>query len=144
MSTAPRGVRDRRARRVNRLAALELAIGSAAVAGGLLLVAAPDGSLLHANVSALARSPFPDWRIPGVLLGCLVGGGYLWSAWWLWRRNRCAAEISIAAGIGLVAFELTEAAWIGFQPLEAVFAGLGIAVSVIAVRVRGRSARPSA
>jgi hypothetical protein len=34
----------------------------------------------------------------------------------------------MAAGAGLVCFEAAELAWIGFQPLEAVFAAVGVIV----------------
>ena len=82
----------------------------------------PDGSLLRADSSALAGSPFSDWRVPGVLLAGLVGGGFLLAGWWQWRGRRHARELSMAAGAGLVFFEAAELAWIGFQPLEALFA----------------------
>lgn len=42
-----------------------------AVVGGVLLMVAPDGSLLQAAPAALAHSPFSTWRVPGLLL--LVG-----------------------------------------------------------------------
>jgi hypothetical protein len=43
------------------LAGVELTTGAAAVVGGALLIAAPDGSLPHADLSVLSRSPFTDW-----------------------------------------------------------------------------------
>ena len=59
------------------LVALELMTAVAGITGGVLLIAAPDGSLLHAGMSALHGTPFSDWRVPGVLLLVLVGGGFL-------------------------------------------------------------------
>jgi hypothetical protein len=59
------------------LLALELVTGIAGLAGGVLLAVAPDGSLLRADPATLAGSPFSDWRVPGVLLAGLVGGGFL-------------------------------------------------------------------
>src|SRR3954451_8963466 len=94
------------------LLGLELVTGGTAVAGGVLLVIAPDGSLLGADPSALVGSPFADWRLPGVLLTTLVGGA------------------------GLVAFEVFELAWIGFQPLEAVVVAVGAAVLFLAATDR--------
>jgi preprotein translocase subunit Sec61beta len=116
------------------LAGLELVTGAAAVAGGALLAAAPNGSLLRADPKALAGSPFTDWRIPGVLLAALVGGGFLLAAYWQWRDRRHARGLSVFAGAGLIAFEAAEAAWIGLQPLEAVFAAVGVAVLLLAWR----------
>ena len=116
------------------LVALELVTGVAGLVGGVLLAAAPDGSLLRADPATLAGSPFSDWRVPGVLLAGLVGGGFLLAGWWQWRGHRYARELSMAAGVGLVCFEAAELAWLGFQPLEAVFAVVGATIVVLAWR----------
>jgi hypothetical protein len=123
-----------RSRTARLLAGLEIATGVAAVVGGGLLVAAPDGHLMQADAAVLAGGPFTDWRLPGVLLATLVGGGYLLAGAWQLRNGPLARELSMAAGAGLVVFELAELAWIGFQPLEAVFAAVGATVLVLAVR----------
>jgi hypothetical protein len=119
------------------LVALELVTGVTGLVGGVLLAAAPDGSLLRADPATLAGSPFSDWRVPGVLLAGLVGGGFLLAAWWQWRGYRYARELSMAAGTGLVCFEAFELAWLGFQPLEAIFALAGLAVVVLACHAEG-------
>jgi hypothetical protein len=109
--------------------------GAAALAGGVLLAAAPDGSLLRADPATLAGTPFTDWRVPGVLLAGLAGGGFLLAGWWQWHGRRHARELSMAAGAGLVCFEAAELAWLGFQPLEAVFAVVGVMVIGLAWRL---------
>jgi len=106
--------------------------GAAGLAGGVLLAAAPDGSLLRADRAVLAGTPFSDWRVPGVLLAGLVGGGFLLAGWWQWRDGRYARELSMAAGAGLVCFEAAELGWIGFQSLEAVFAAVGVSIVALA------------
>jgi hypothetical protein len=103
--------------------------------GGVLLAAVPDGSLLRADPAALAGTPFSDWRVPGVLLAGLVGGGFLLAGWWQWRGHRHARGLSMVAGAGLVCFEAAELAWIGFQPLEALFAAVGVIVIGLAWRL---------
>jgi hypothetical protein len=120
------------------LVILELVTGALGLAGGVLLAAAPDGSLLRADPATLAGTPFTDWRLPGVLLAGLVGGGFLLAGWWQWRGRRHARELSIAAGAGLVCFEAAELAWLGFQPLEAVFAVVGVTVTGLAWRLTRR------
>ena len=117
------------------LVALELVTGATGLAGGALLASAPDGSLLRADPAVLAGTPFTDWRMPGVLLAGLVGGGFLLAGWWQWRGGWHARELSMAAGAGLVCFEAAELAWLGFQPLEAVFAIVGGTVTVLAWRL---------
>ena len=116
------------------LVALAYVTAFTALAGGVMLGVRPDGSLLQAKLSALYGSPFSDWRVPGILLAVLVGGGFLLTAEWQRRRLLHARELSIFAGVGLIAFEVTEWVWIGFQPLEAVFGLVGVAVTVLAVR----------
>ena len=116
------------------LVTVELATGAAALGGGMLLVAAPGGSLLRADPAALAGTPFTDWRVPGLLLTVLVGGGYLLTGWREATNRRHARELSIFAGVGLVAFEAAEFGWIGFQPLEAVFALVGVTIVTLAWR----------
>jgi hypothetical protein len=118
------------------LATLELTTGAMAAIGGVLVAAAPDGSLLAADTSALAGSPFRDYLWPGILLATLVGGGYLLTGFWQWRGGRGARALSIVAGVGLVAFEASEVLWLGFQPLELVFGLVGIAVVTMAVSAR--------
>jgi hypothetical protein len=117
------------------LLAVELVIGVMGLAGGVLLAVAPDGSLLRADPATLAGSPFSDWRLPGVLLAGLVGGGFLLAGWWQWRGHRHARELSMIAGAGLICFEAAELVWLGFQPLEAVFAGVGATVVILAWRM---------
>ena len=118
------------------LVPLELVTGVAALIGGVLLAAAPDGSLLSADVAALEGSPFTDWRLPGLLLGGFVGGGFLVAGTWQWRNGWHARELSMLAGLGLLTFEVAEVAWIGFQPLEGVFALVGAAVVALAAASR--------
>jgi hypothetical protein len=117
------------------LVTLELVTGAAGLAGGVLLAVSPDGSLLRAAPAVLAGSPFSDWRLPGVLLAGLVGGGFLLAGWWQWRGRRYARELSMAAGAGLVCFEAAELGWIGFQPLEAAFAAVGVIIIGLAWRL---------
>jgi Flp pilus assembly protein TadB len=51
-----------------------------------------------------------------------------------------ARELSMLAGAGLVMFEAAELGWLGFQPLEAIFAVVGIIV--VALTWQTRRSRP--
>jgi hypothetical protein len=97
------------------LAVLELGIGAAALAGGALLAAVPDGSLLRADPRVLIGTPFADWRVPGLLLATLVGGGFLLPVMAMAQPLACPRSFGVR-GVGLIAFEAAEVAWIGFQP----------------------------
>lgn len=141
--TASRASEPGTNRLVRRLALVEIATGAMAAIGGGLLLIAPDGSLLMADPAVLTGSPFGDYRWPGALLATLVGGGYLLAGTWLLRRWPGAAVVSLAAGVGLVAFEAAELIWLGFQPLEAVFAAVGVLVAGMSVAVIRRQKRAS-
>lgn len=117
-----------RTRKRRLLPALQLVTGTCALAGGALLMLAPDGSLLRADPSALEGSPFTDWRVPGILLTVLVGGGLSGAGSLQLRGRPHARAVSMLSGVGLIAFEAAELAWIGFQPLEGVFALVGAAI----------------
>jgi hypothetical protein len=125
----------RRTRQEQALIGVESFTGIAALISGALLAAKPDGSLIKADMSALERSPFTDWRLPGAFLASLVGGGFLGAATLHMLGTKHAREVSLLAGTGLIAFEGAELKWIGFQPLEGVFAGVGLLVIALAWRM---------
>ncbi|BEP14117.1 hypothetical protein acdb102_24280 [Acidothermaceae bacterium B102] len=115
------------------LAGTELATGASALVCGGLLVVRPDGSLMGLPLRVLEGGPFTDWRLPGLFLGGLVGLGYLAAGGWTRGGYPGGREVSVVAGVGLVAFEAVEWRWLGFHPLQAVFMGVGAAVVVLAL-----------
>lgn len=127
-TTEPRATRSGRKRL---LPALQLVTGACALAGGVLLMVAPDGSLMQADPAVLEGTPFIDWRLPGILLTVLVGGGLLAAGSRQWRGRPYARTVSMMSGLGLIAFEAAELVWIGFQPLEGVFALVGATIIVL-------------
>lgn len=130
-----------RAGRRRLLLALQLGTGACALAGGVLLMVAPDGSLLQADPSVLEGTPSPTG-------GCPASCSRSWSAgvsWppaagsWQWHHRPHARAVSMLSGLGLIAFEAAELAWIGFQPLEGVFALVGAAIfGLAALQAHGR------
>lgn len=114
---------------------IEFGTAAAALAGGVLLALRPDGAFLHAGPAVLRRTPFSTWRIPGLLLAAGCGGGYAVAGVLHARRSRAARFVSVAAGSALVGLEAWEIAVIEYQLLELVFAGVGAAVVVLALRL---------
>ena len=131
-----REVPQRRTAREHALIVLEGVVGAWGIVGGALLAAQPDGSLLQAKLSALRGSPFSDYRVPGILLAVLVGGGLLGAAVWLWQRWPYAHEVALASAVGLLLFEVVEFALIGFQGLQVVIGLLAVVIGWLAWGLR--------
>jgi hypothetical protein len=52
---------------------LQILLGLGALAGGAVLILAPDGSILHMPVSIMQNSPFHSFLLPGLILFTFVG-----------------------------------------------------------------------
>lgn len=130
-----------RTRTERTLLGLEFGTAAAALGGGILLAVRPDGAFLHADPHVLRRTPFRDWHLPGLLLAAGCGGGYLVAGLLTLRRHRAARPLAVAAGTALIGMEAWEVAFIEFQRLEAVFAVVGAAVVVLALRLPPASGR---
>lgn len=63
----------------------------------------------------LRRSPFRDFRVPGLFLTLAIGGTNLLSALLLWRRHQRSALMSLATGSLLVVWLGVQTAIIGFR-----------------------------
>lgn len=110
-----------------------LAIG--ALGGAAFLVTSPDGSSMQWDVSMLAGSPFPDFFVPGLILGGLFGLGSLAVAAMGLGGARIAPFLAFAIGCGQMIWIVVELAIIGeFSFLHPVCFGLGLAIAASAAR----------
>ncbi|HYL40123.1 MAG TPA: hypothetical protein VET90_02335 [Candidatus Binatus sp.] len=75
-------------------------LGLGALAGGVALVARPDGLIMQFDVAILDGSPFADFTIPGLILGGLFGVGSLATAILGLYRSRLAPFVAFAIGVG--------------------------------------------
>jgi hypothetical protein len=132
-SSGPRSAA--RPRFARTLGATELLVAACAVVAGVLLLIRPDGSLLAADPEVLTTTPFDDWRIPGIVLAALVGGGFLIAGAAEWRAVRAASALSAAAGTGLVGFEIVQMALIGWHALQPIMMTVGV-LMVLMVNLR--------
>lgn len=82
---------------------LHAVLGLAAVGAGQAFVRDPSGTALGMSTQWLRRSPFRDFRVPGLFLTLAIGGTNLLSALLLWRRHQRSALMSLATGWLLVA-----------------------------------------
>lgn len=96
---------------LRKLALLSLILnGLSATAGGAALILAPDGSLLGMPLSFLEGSPFPDYRVPGLVLFLFNGLSSLVIAIAALRRHPRSGRWILLQGLVL-------AGWLSVQLL---------------------------
>jgi len=109
-------------------------LGLGALAGGIALVAEPDGSVMHFEVALLAGSPFSDYVIPGLILGGLFGVGSFVVAGLGLAHNRIAPFLAFAIGCGQMVWIVVELAVIKeLSVLHPLFFGVGLVIAATAV-----------
>jgi hypothetical protein len=132
---------DRRSEPLNRAAeatlVLEVLLSVGALGGGLVLMIAPRGEIMPLPLAALAGSPFDTYFVPGLILFTIIGLGPLVAAVLTWARHPVAPFLAVVVGAGLLIWVAVEVAIIGYSnepPLQAIYAILGVAMLLLAVR----------
>ncbi len=122
------------------LAALCLVVAVTAIAGGIGLVARPDGSLMNASPSLLRATPFPDFLIPGLLLFVVIGLGNLVAGIAAARDLPSARTLGFLAGVALATWIVAEMILLRTaNALQLAYLAVGIAIAAIALRRRAPS-----
>ena len=125
------------------LSMLHGVLGLAAVGAGQAFVRDPSGTALGMPTQWLMRSPFRDFRIPGLLLTLVIGGTNLLSALLLWRPHQRSALISLATGWLLVVWVGVQTAIIGFRHWsQSIWWVTFSLVTVLAARLVQQEVRP--
>ena len=113
---------------------LLVVLGVMALAGGAALVSKPDGSVMQMPVRWLSGSPFPDFFVPGLILGGLFGLGSLAVAVFSLRCWRIAPFLAFAIGCGQMIWIAVELAIIReVSILHPICFGIGLAIAVASV-----------
>ena len=130
-TSIPRPVMNRAGKTV---VSLLILLGIGALAGGVALVAKPDGSVMQMPVRLLAGSPFPDFFVPGLILGGLFGVGSVVVTVIGLRRWRIAPFLAFAIGCGQMIWIVVELAIMKeLSVLHPIYFGLGLVIAVAAV-----------
>ena len=118
-----------------KIATIALALlGVGALAGGIALVAKPDGSVMQFDVALLGGSPFADFTIPGLILGGLFGLGSLAVAVLGAYRHRIAPFLAFAIGLGQMVWIVVELAIIKeWSFLHPTMFGIGLVIAATSV-----------
>jgi uncharacterized membrane protein len=109
-------------------------------------MAGPNGEILPIPVSALSGSPFADYFVPGAILFTILGIGPLGAAVLAWRRHPVAPLLTFAVGGALLIWLAVEIVIVGYAndpPLQALYFGLGIVISLVGVSWMRHARRPA-
>lgn len=112
-----------------------------AVPGGLLMMYESNGSALGLSTSLLARTPFDDFFIPGLLLALIVGGSSLVSLFLVMNQSTSAYRIAMASGVILVIWVLGEFILVPYYHwLQGLYLAAGILIALTSYQLMGRAA----
>ncbi len=111
-----------------------LFMGVGAIGGGVELLDDAEG--FGMQEAWLSGSPFADYRIPGLFLAIVIGGGMLSVAGLTLVRHRLAGYAALAMGAMLLLWLVIETVIIGFRGsqqavLLVVCGGSGMILSVV-------------
>ena len=113
---------------------LLVVLGLMALAGGVALVSKPDGSVMKMPLRVLEGSPFPDYLVPGLILGGLFGVGSFFVAFLGIAGLRPAPFLAFAIGCGQMIWIVVELAIIKeVSILHPICFGIGLAIAVASV-----------
>ena len=93
--------------------AVELLVGISAFFGGYGLLKDAEG--LGMPGSWLERSPFSDYKVPGLFLSVIIGGGMIVAALLALRRSPAARAAAQLMGLILLSWLVIETLIIGFR-----------------------------
>ncbi len=120
--------------------------GISAMPSGLLLALDPSGGLMQMPLDMLESTPFPNYRVPGLILGIVLGLGafcvlaclYFLPDWtWTQRVNPFKRQhwtwtVSAAFGLALMIWISVQVLMITLGSwLQAVYFGLGLAILLL-------------
>jgi len=119
------------------LATICLVTGITAIAGGIALVASPDGALIDVPTSRLSHSPFSTFLVPGLLLLLVVGGSNAIAGWLVIRDRLSANAWAFAGGVALLGWIVTEMVLLRtINVLQLMYFGTSVVTMTEAIRRR--------
>jgi hypothetical protein len=116
----------------------EAFVALSALVAGEMFVAEPSGRLMGMTEVTLARSPFRNYLVPGIVLFMVVGGTQAVAAWAEMRRWPRAGWLSVVAGAVLAGWIAVQVAMIGLgHPMQPSLFVAGVVIAGLGWRRRG-------
>ena len=116
------------------LGSILLFVAIGAVPSGLMLVIAPDGSIMQIPVSMLDNAPFGNFLIPGIILMSFHGVLGLIGAFIVYLRKKLSGYIGIFFGSGLIIWIVIQGIMTGFGHfLQIFYLAIGIVELILGI-----------
>jgi hypothetical protein len=107
-----------------------------AVAGGGMLLSAPDGSSLNLSLGLLTYSPFRNYFIPGLILLFIVGGSHWLALFLLIKKSEAALKFSVYAGVIICGWIIAQALIFSIQHwLQFVYLLMGTLIILLSFQL---------
>jgi hypothetical protein len=109
------------------------------IVSGIVLILHPDGMIMGLSQGLLARTIFPNFQIPGLLMAFLVGGTQMlaiidYSRWSTHRYNRPMLAGAVICGWIVIQMVLIlELSWLQF-----FYLATGLLIILIAYQLKGK------
>ena len=106
---------------------------------GLLMISHPGGEVFNLSVRLLKTTPFRDFRIPGIILGTLVGITNSAATFLIITRHQKRYNWTLAGGILLCGWVIAQIAMIDTQYwLHFIYLTTGILIILVSLRLKGK------
>lgn len=120
-------------------------LGVAAFLSGIIMITDPTGSGLGFPEGALAKTPFIDYFIPGILLTIFIGLLPLVACWALWKKPsntfmdqlnpipsfHWAWTIALTSGVGLIIWIIVQMTMVPYFFLQPVLLTWGAGMVIL-------------
>ena len=116
------------------LVVVELFLAAGALAGMVGLL----GGGIRYPKSWLEGTPFPDYTIPALALGIVVGGLAIAAAAAVLWAPPIAVPLTLLSGVAIVVFELVEMAVLRFAPAALPFQLFYLAIGLVIIGLAWR------
>lgn len=114
-----------------------------ALPGGLMLMLAPDGSLMRLPLSELQSAPFSNYLIPGIALFTFLGCGSVASIIALIKTAVVSPFLVFLTGAATTIWIMVEAIMIvDFHWLQVLYLGVGLTLMFLSKEVFLLSRKP--
>lgn len=114
-------------------------VGVLATMIGIMMMAVPDGNMIHSNVSILKTTSFHDFKLPGLILFLSVGISNLIAFFYLFVNHKSKFNWSIMGGVLLIIWIVAQFILIETSRwVDVIVITIGALIVFISMQLKGK------